>query len=334
MRLSLSHSRTSSSSARSSSPAGSPTAFLPPSPLLLGGGGSPAHAHQHRRRRSSHPLLLSRSTLARHRWLLLALLALSLWLALSARTVPFVVLGSTYVLSSSFPPPVLGQADGFDLALLVPSPNRSTPVVPRVIHQVQLGGLAMRPAWAAAREACATLHPADDGWVFRLWDDAAGDAFVRERYPHLFALYRSYDQEIMRSNVLRYLVLHAFGGIYRASSLALRFPLRQAPSTPSAARACAHSPTPPPLFLALTPSRSTPRAHTVDLDLRCRVKLDAFLGEDFVTPPAQPIGVNNAFVRRLRHPSFLPLYSRLMTTTNAPPPSRSSPSRATRSLPT
>lgn len=63
------------------------------------------------------------------------------------------------------------------------------------------------------------LHPPEAGWEFKLWEDAEGDAFVKTEYPHLFDLYLGYDQEIMRSNVLRYLVLHKYGGVYRESGL-------------------------------------------------------------------------------------------------------------------
>lgn len=198
------------------SPSGS-SPGSPPSP--------PPHAHLHRSRRRSAHGFLSRlpSTARQHRWLLLSLLATAAWLALSRRTVPFFVLGSTYLLSSSYPTPVLGSPpDGFDLVNLKPAPGRTEEAVPRLIHQVRLGGLAMRPAWEEARASCLALHPAGEGWEFRLWEDAEGDAFVKAEYPDLFDLYRGYEQEIMRSNVLRYLVLHKYGGVYRASGARLR----------------------------------------------------------------------------------------------------------------
>lgn len=217
MRISLPSSSRRSSSSSSvplSSPV-SPSGSSPASPLS-----PPPHAHLHRsRRRSAHALLSRLPAGARqHRWLVLSLLATITWLALSRRTVPFFVLGSTYLLSSSYPTPVLGSPpDGFDLVNLHPAPGKTMEVVPRVIHQVRLGGLAMRPAWEEARASCVALHPASEGWEFRLWEDAEGDAFVKADYPELFDLYRGYEQEIMRSNVLRYLVLHKFGGVYRAS---------------------------------------------------------------------------------------------------------------------
>lgn len=61
--------------------------------------------------------------------------------------------------------------------------------IPTLVHQVKLGGLEMRPTWVEARQSCLDLHPS---WTFTLWEDAEADAFVRERYPHLFDMYRAY----------------------------------------------------------------------------------------------------------------------------------------------
>lgn len=111
----------------------------------------------------------------------------------------------------------------------------------------------MRPAWSDGQQSCKTLHPS---WTFRLWQDDDGNRFVRERCPHLYSTYRAYPLEIQRSNVLRYLLLDHYGGIY------------------------------------------------LDLGLRCLVSLDFLRNETFVTPPANPNGVNNAFIASTPHHPF------------------------------
>ncbi|TFK47994.1 hypothetical protein OE88DRAFT_1664986 [Heliocybe sulcata] len=141
---------------------------------------------------------------------------------------------------------VLSVDDAFDLRNL--SRHAAPPVVPRIIHQVQLGNITMRPSWAAARAACLALHPPSSGWDIRTWDDDAADAFVASTYPELYKTYRGYPYEIQRTNILRYLLLHHYGGIY------------------------------------------------MDLDLKCMEKLDGLLSVEFLTPPANPTGVNNAFI--------------------------------------
>ncbi len=54
-------------------------------------------------------------------------------------------------------------------------------------------------------------HP---DWEVKIWTDQRSEAFVSEHYPDLMALYRSYPQDISRADVIRYLVLEHFGGVY------------------------------------------------------------------------------------------------------------------------
>jgi mannosyltransferase OCH1-like enzyme len=117
--------------------------------------------------------------------------------------------------------------------------------VPAIIHQVLLGDLEMRPKWEQARSSCLELHPT---WDFKLWKSHESNQFVQEYYPQIYSTYRYYPLEIQRSNVLRYLLLDRYGGMY------------------------------------------------LDLDMRCRQNLDFLRGEEFLTPPANPTGINNAFI--------------------------------------
>jgi mannosyltransferase OCH1-like enzyme len=124
-------------------------------------------------------------------------------------------------------------------------PTANDSLVPAIIHQVLLGDLEMRPKWEQARASCKELHPT---WEMKLWRDEEANEFVHQYYPSLSSIYLNYPLEIQRSNVLRYLLLHHYGGVY------------------------------------------------LDLDMRCRRPLDFFRNEDFITPPANPTGVNNAFI--------------------------------------
>jgi mannosyltransferase OCH1-like enzyme len=140
----------------------------------------------------------------------------------------------------------------------IPSnPNQQTPpslsfnttssnaLVPAIVHQVLLGDLQMRASWTEARSSCLKLHPT---WDFKLWETREANAFVLRQYPQLYDIYQAYPLEIQRSNVLRYLLLHHYGGMY------------------------------------------------FDLDLACHQPLDFLRNETFITPPANPTGINNAFI--------------------------------------
>ncbi|PWN34357.1 uncharacterized protein FA14DRAFT_148726 [Meira miltonrushii] len=135
--------------------------------------------------------------------------------------------------------------------------------IPKIIHQVKLGNLEMQPKWIEARKSCMDLHP---DWQFKLWEDEEAGKFVNTQFPHLFETYINYPLEIQRSNVLRYLVLDKFGGVY------------------------------------------------LDLDLRCRVPLDGLRNETFLTPPANPSGINNAFIASIpNHPFWTHVQDYLIT---------------------
>lgn len=125
------------------------------------------------------------------------------------------------------------------------TPSTNDTIVPAIIHQVLLGDLEMRPKWEQARSSCLELHPT---WDFKLWRSHESNQFVQEYYPQIYSTYRYYPLEIQRSNVLRYLLLDHYGGMY------------------------------------------------LDLDMRCRQNLEFLRGEEFLTPPANPTGINNAFI--------------------------------------
>lgn len=54
-------------------------------------------------------------------------------------------------------------------------------------------------------------HP---GWTYRLWTDEAIDTFVREEFPDVWPLFRSYPDRIQRVDAARYMILHRPGGLY------------------------------------------------------------------------------------------------------------------------
>jgi len=121
-------------------------------------------------------------------------------------------LGYTYFAFTFLPTAILGEGDGWDLENLIAPPN-APQIVPKVIHQARLGDLVMKEKWVVANSSCAALHPGPE-WRFELWDTPRANAFVEEFYPELLETYLGYGQEIQRSNVIRYLILYKYGGIY------------------------------------------------------------------------------------------------------------------------
>lgn len=97
-----------------------------------------------------------------------------------------------------------------DLLHRYPQPSTETTQVPKIIHQIALGN-STTAKYKKAMDSCRDLHPT---WQVYLWTDANATAFIAEHYPEIWPHYNSYFQNIQRANVLRYAVLHTFGGVY------------------------------------------------------------------------------------------------------------------------
>jgi inositol phosphorylceramide mannosyltransferase catalytic subunit len=82
--------------------------------------------------------------------------------------------------------------------------------IPRIIHQSWKTS-TVPEAFRGFQERWRALHP---GYEYRLWTDEDNAAFVRDEFPSLLGLYRSFSREIYRADLVRCLYLARFGGIY------------------------------------------------------------------------------------------------------------------------
>jgi len=82
--------------------------------------------------------------------------------------------------------------------------------IPRIIHQTWKTS-RVPEAFRAFQREWQTLHP---GYEYRLWTDEDNAAFVEREFPEHVPLYRSFTREIFRADLVRYLYLQKFGGIY------------------------------------------------------------------------------------------------------------------------
>lgn len=82
--------------------------------------------------------------------------------------------------------------------------------IPLILHQTWKSDNVPEPL-AAFQARWRALHP---DFEYRLWTDAHNDAFVRNEFPDLYELYRSFSREIYRADMVRCLYLLRFGGVY------------------------------------------------------------------------------------------------------------------------
>jgi mannosyltransferase OCH1-like enzyme len=99
-------------------------------------------------------------------------------------------------------------------------------VIPRIIHQIWLGGTdglpEPPPQLAEASASWGALHPA---WEHRVWTGIEVEELFARARPHLLALYRRYPYWVQRSDAGRYLILHEHGGVYADFDIACARPL-------------------------------------------------------------------------------------------------------------
>ncbi|KAF7595981.1 hypothetical protein BBP40_004127 [Aspergillus hancockii] len=107
------------------------------------------------------------------------------------------------------------EHDHFDLTFTDYDANYSTyatgirPYVPRRLHHIHLGPSSPLSEWLDARAECLKHH---EYWEAFLWTDDNADSFVRDNYPHLYAMWVSYPFLVQRVDALRYMVLQKYGG--------------------------------------------------------------------------------------------------------------------------
>ena len=74
-------------------------------------------------------------------------------------------------------------------------------MIPKIIHQTWKTK-DIPDNWKEAVKSCKTIN---NDYTHILWTDENMDKFVKEYYPYLHNLYKSYKYNIQRCDVFRYL---------------------------------------------------------------------------------------------------------------------------------
>ena len=83
-------------------------------------------------------------------------------------------------------------------------------MIPRKIHQT--AKTADVPSeWRLYQDTLRKLHPT---WEYKLWTDNDNLSLVAHTAPRWVSLYESLPRNIMRVDMIRYIILHLFGGLY------------------------------------------------------------------------------------------------------------------------
>jgi mannosyltransferase OCH1-like enzyme len=91
---------------------------------------------------------------------------------------------------------------------------RESELIPRIIHQTWKN-TTIPPHWAWTQSFTYNLTLLQrENWTYMFWTDASALTFIASHYPQYLDLYKGYKYGIQRADVLRYFLLHHYGGIY------------------------------------------------------------------------------------------------------------------------
>mmetsp|Transcript_258 Transcript_258/g.492 ORF Transcript_258/g.492 Transcript_258/m.492 type:complete len:421 (+) Transcript_258:66-1328(+) len=90
--------------------------------------------------------------------------------------------------------------------------NNNPHAIPKIIHQ-EWKTTDLPYNLRLWRDECIRIN-APDGWEFKLWTKEDNLNLIKEHYPELLGLYNGYNQGIKRIDMIRFVYLHKFGGVY------------------------------------------------------------------------------------------------------------------------
>ena len=83
-------------------------------------------------------------------------------------------------------------------------------VIPKIVHQTwKTETLPLR--WKHTIASVKRWHP---DWEYRLWDDETINAYVQKHHPDFYPIFSGFSRNIMRADVMRYILMHDIGGMY------------------------------------------------------------------------------------------------------------------------
>lgn len=83
-------------------------------------------------------------------------------------------------------------------------------MIPKRIHQTAKTA-DIPEQWRLYQEKVRNLHPS---WDYKLWTDDENLALVTQSAPQWLPLFNSLPRNIMRADMIRYIILELFGGLY------------------------------------------------------------------------------------------------------------------------
>ncbi|MDA3930411.1 MAG: glycosyltransferase, partial [Prolixibacteraceae bacterium] len=85
--------------------------------------------------------------------------------------------------------------------------------IPKIIHQIYESKAGNKPPELLLKisESWLEFNPE---WTYKFWGTLEIDTFLEKHHPHFIDFYRSFNYDVQRWDVIRYLFLYHYGGVY------------------------------------------------------------------------------------------------------------------------
>ena len=95
-----------------------------------------------------------------------------------------------------------------------PYVDRKSPRIPHIIHQIWLSSPEVSSVPTAFVDNVKTFLTQNPTWTYFLWTNETARQFLREKYPNLLGFFDRIPRVVSKGDMLRYIVLHEYGGVY------------------------------------------------------------------------------------------------------------------------
>lgn len=83
--------------------------------------------------------------------------------------------------------------------------------IPKIIHQIWEEKIPLPEFFYQFGETWKEFNPS---WEYIFWNKSKMDHFVQENFPDYISILKGYKYDVQRWDVIRYLILYKFGGVY------------------------------------------------------------------------------------------------------------------------
>ncbi len=84
--------------------------------------------------------------------------------------------------------------------------------IPKIIHQIWIQGYDNLPL--RYQHQAKTWQKRNPSWEYRFWDEHSLKTLIRTHCSGLLPVYEAYEEVVPKSDIGRYVLLEAFGGLY------------------------------------------------------------------------------------------------------------------------